>query len=169
VKTKPRQRGDSVQVRECEPADIELLASRLRQRDLADVRELHGDRSPVSVLQEWAEHSRAKWTVSLGGRVIAMFGAARLPTCGESAVVWMLCAREIERHWKAVTTLAPGYIARMLFDAPQLVNAVSARNASGVAWLQKLGFTVLPPQRFGSQGQEIRPFFRKAAPCALQQ
>lgn len=160
------RRREVLLVREAKPGDVESLGPQLQRGALSALQELIGNRCPAETLRECATHSPLKWTVIAGEQVVAMFGAARLPGCGAAGIPWMLCTPRVKRHWRALTGLAPTYIARMLFAVPLLAHGVSTRNPKAIGWLRSVGFTVLPPQPMGLRGDILHPYFRKAETCA---
>lgn len=152
----------NVLIRELQPGDAEALLADLRPADAAECDALVGRGKRAETLAASIEQSLACWVLEVNGGVAAIFGVAPVSALGGQGLPWMLGTPLIDRFPGAFIRRCRPYIARMLAVCPSLVNVVDARNVRSIAWLKRMGFTVLPAQPMGAEGLPFHPFFMNA-------
>lgn len=151
-----------VLIRELQPGDTDALLADLRPADRDELEALIGPGQEADMLARSVNESLACWVLEVNGGVAAIFGVAPVTLLGGQGLPWMLGTSLIERFPGAFIRRCRPYIARMLGICPELVNAVDARNVKSIAWLKRMGFTVLPAQPMGVAGLPFHPFFMTA-------
>jgi hypothetical protein len=149
-------------VRELREGDTEALLADLRPADRDECDALLGPGQEQAALAKSIAQSALVWTFTIDDRVAGIFGVTPVSLLGGQGLPWMLGTPAIDRHPSAFIRLNRPYIARMLALCPHLVNVVDARNVRSIAWLKKMGFTVLPAQPMGVAGLPFHPFFMNA-------
>lgn len=130
----------------------------MRAADAAECRaagrpDLAGVVREAVALSAW---SKAAW---VDGKLAAIFGVRPLDgLMGQRGVPWLLGTDTLVQHRRMFVRQAPAYIAQMLRAYPHLINAVHAKNAQAVAWLQRAGFTLAPVAPYGPHGAPFHFF-----------
>lgn len=108
------------------------------------------------------ENSVMLWTGTVGDEVAFVFGLSPVSMLGDQGVPWLVGTPLIDRHRGSFIRLSRSYIPRMLAAYPTLLNIVDARNVKSIAWLKRMGFTILPAEPAGVAGLPFHPFFKEA-------
>jgi hypothetical protein len=151
-----------VLIRGLQPGDTEALLADLRPADAEECDALLGPGKQVQALTASIDQSVACWVLTVNGGVAAIFGVGMASLLDEHGLPWMLGTSLIDRFPGAFIRQCRPYIARMLAVCPSLVNVVDARNTRSIAWLKRMGFTILPAQPMGAAGLPFHPFFMTA-------
>lgn len=132
------------------PEHVEALVRNMREADRAECIAA-GQPNLHMVVARGVRSSAWSLTALIDGEVAAIIGVAPLrgSLLTDTGVPWMLGTDLVPRHRRALTRVAPGYIARMLQTYPHLINAVHARNTVAVNWLRRVGFTLAPAEPHG--------------------
>lgn len=149
-------------VRELRDGDAEALLANLRPADRDECDALVGPGQERVALAKSIADSLIVWVFTIDEQVAGIGGVTPISLLGGQGMPWMLGTSAIDRHPGAFIRLNRPYIARMLALCPHLVNVVDARNVRSIAWLKKMGFTVLPAQPMGVAGLPFHPFFMDA-------
>lgn len=149
-------------IRDVQPGDVEALLQNLRPADRAEADALFGPDKAESAIRESVSLSVMAWTGHVGDEVAFIFGCAPATLLGEEGLPWLVGTPLIDCHRRAFIRFSHTYIPCMLAIFPTLVNLVDARNVKSIAWLKKMGFTLLPPQVAGVAGLPFYPFFMEA-------
>jgi hypothetical protein len=142
---------------------ITIVPATMEHATRIDLRE--GDRREIAALGVTMPEafdlsmSRALWADAylIDGEVAALVGLSTNSLLGGTGSPWLFTGRPVDRHRKNFLRLTRAGVARMRAECPMLVNYVHADYREAIRWLQWLGFTITPPQPFGSLGA---PFCR---------
>jgi hypothetical protein len=146
-----------------EPGDVDALLADMRQADRDEVAAMFGAEHIREAIETGiARSTPACWTLTIDGQVLCVGGVAPVSLLGGEGAPWMLATRLFERNRGALIRVAPSYIARMLAAFPHLLNVVDARNTKAIAWLRRVGFTILDPIIVGAEGRPFHPFLMDA-------
>jgi hypothetical protein len=157
-----------VEVRIFEAHEVDLddaaeqLLADLRPADRAECDALLGPGREREALADSIRRSVLLWVGTAGGQAGAIFGVCPVSMLGGQGLPWLIGTPLIDRHRGAFMRRSPAYIARMLAVFPQLINVVDTRNTRAIAWLRRMGFTILPAQPTGAAGLPFHPFFLNA-------
>ncbi len=138
------------------------MLANIRPADLAEGEALLGAGKLDKALHDSVAGSVLTWTGAVGDGAAFVFGLAPVSALGDQALPWLIGTPLIDKHRRAFTRLSRPYIARMLAAYPKLVNVVDARNVKSIAWLKRMGFTILPAEPMGAAGLPFHPFFLEA-------
>lgn len=136
-------------------AHVDELAPNLRNMDAAEVA-AHG-LSPRDALLNSMKHSDAPKAVIVDGKVIAIFGIAKMTLLSDEAVPWMLGSHEIPNHAKAFLRFGRAWIAEVRKQHPVLIGHVDVRYTQAIRWLEWLGFTIEPAIPVGPKKMLFHP------------
>lgn len=149
-------------IREVREGDVDALLANLRPADRAEADALVGADMVESAVEECLSTAVMSWTGHVGGEVAFIFGCSPVSLLGVEGVPWLIGTPLIDRHRRAFIRFSHSYIPAMLAIFPTLVNLVDVRNVKSIAWLKKMGFTLLPAQPAGVSGLPFHPFFMEA-------
>ncbi len=147
-------------------ADIEWMASRLRQADHNEVI-ASGSPSVIAALEEGLKMSdRLLVGVDESDKPVVIFG--RCPIDALAYSIWLLATDDIHKHRTSFLRQCRSFLTELHDGVPILFNLVDERNTLHIQWLRWLGFIFL--KRHPRLGPENRPFleFVSYRPCALQ-
>ena len=120
--------------------DVEYLAPRLRDEDVAEAR-AHSGLSAYDALKIGFENCLNCGTGVLKDEPILMFGASQiLPDVG---MVWMLGTDKIAEGRVSVLRQSKEWLAELHEEFELLFNYVDARNEVHIKWLKWLGFSFI--------------------------
>lgn len=151
-----------VDVREVQEGDIEALVADLRPADAAEIEAVCGTCDMAAAVRKSLDASLLAWAAVADGRLMCLFGVVPLTMTSDVGVPWCLGTTVVDRQGRALTRLAPTYIARMLAAFPVLANGVDARNVKAVRWIRRMGFTVRPAVVMKPGGVPLHPFGMEA-------
>ena len=145
-----------VEIRPARWLDLVLLTPRLRNADVDECEALFGPGTVSEVAAQTFAHSPVRYTVSVDGVPIAMFGVGAASMLSDIGHPWMFGTPSIEKYLRrALIEEGRRYIVGMRQMFPRLENVVDARNTKSIRWLRRMGFEVLPAAPLGVEG---RPF-----------
>lgn len=149
-----------VAVREFEAEDTDKLLPHIRQADRDECDALFGEGQIEDGLRKSIASSFLLWTYTVDENVAAIFGVCPATTLmGDMGVPWLVGTPLIDRSRGAFVKLSPRYISAMNMAFPRLLNVVDARNVKSIAWLKRMGFTLLDPVPVGVGQMPFHPFF----------
>lgn len=125
------------------PEHAEELAETMRKEDADEVWHLNRH-TPKEALDVCLETSEEAWTALVDGKVLCMFGVARLTLVGPNVSPWMLGSNEMYRNWRLFARKSKEVVAAWRARYPKMVNVVDARYVTAVRWLEWLGFMIHP-------------------------
>lgn len=153
----------NLDIREIEPGDAEALLADLRPADRDECDALVGPGRQAEMLERSVRASVAAWAAVVPGKgLMCLFGVCPTSLIEGQGLPWMIGTRLVDRHPGAFIRASRPYISRMLALCPQLVNVVDARNVKSIAYLKRMGFTLLPAEPMGAAGLPFHPFFLNA-------
>jgi hypothetical protein len=129
-------------IRPARPEDVALLAPHLREADRREIWVL-SRLEPAEALRRSLAVSVRAWTALTGGRVILMWGVARLGgLLGFVGQPWLLGADILERPEisREFIRQSKPYARELAKDFRRLENWVQGQNSLAVRWLGWLGF-----------------------------
>lgn len=145
-----------IEVHPTKPEDALLMAPRMRQADIDEVRAASG-LEPLEGLQRGIEASVECYTAWIGNSPIAIFGISE--TDNKSiGCVWMLGTDIIKEHRIEFLRKSIEWRDEFQNTYSVLFNNIDARNTVHIKWLQWLGFTFI--NHFPEYGAELRPFYQ---------
>lgn len=145
-----------IHVRRAQVRDIGAIASRIRDIDRAEC-EAAG-MTPKQALRHGLRFGEA-YTVA-SDRPLAMFGVTGASLFTGTGTVWLLATDDALAHPRAWLSLGRDWAAAILAEHPRARNRVHKDNRAAIRWLERIGFTVDPPQ-----GDSL---FRDFSACATR-
>lgn len=152
-----------VDLRPVAPADVDMLAARLRDQDRAELLALgyepqwNADLIRESVLTSKMCHAIWSPTDEFMG-ICGMRIATESLLGSASGVPWMLGTDAVPRFGAALNRTTRRYNAAMLELVPLLFNYVHQANTVSVAWLQRVGYKLGPAEPLGPHGAPFHRF-----------
>jgi hypothetical protein len=141
------------------PEGIAYVAENMRSADRAEVYASCGSRDVYAILRRCVNGSAsACMAISASGVPIAIGGVTTVSLLSNIGSPWLLATDDLQLHRSALVLLGRKYTAAMLEQYECLENAVDARNATSVAWLQRIGFKLADPAPAGALGLPFRKF-----------
>ncbi len=149
----------SLRARSAVPGDAALLAPRLREDDVREIRAASG-RKPLAALEEGIAVSAPCFALlgRDGDEPLALFGVCPDSRREEAGLVWLLAAEELVQHGYAFLRHSQEWLDKLHERYELLWNCVDARNELHHQWLEWCGFTRL--RRIDSYGVEGLPFYQ---------
>lgn len=127
------------------PGDAQALAEDMREQDAQEIRAMRGaDADLVEAVRHSIAVSSHAWTAFLGDRIAMVGGVADIGSLlgGNIGSPWLLGSSAMFKRPGVLTRTGHRYVAFMHTIYPELQNLIDSRNATSIAWLQRLGFTV---------------------------
>lgn len=136
-------------------AHAHALAPEMRAADATEV--MAGEeRTPLEALLVALARSDRPRTALINGEVAAMWGVA--PVEDTVGVVWMLTGKPVDVEPYLFMRRCKEELRNLFEDGWEtLVQAIDARHAKAVRWARWMGFEVLEPVPFGTQGLPFHP------------
>lgn len=123
-------------IRETTTSDVLELSQTMRPEDVEEL--YHSSHNhPLHALSRGFDASSSIFTIEWQGEVVAIFGVVGTP--GQGGSPWMLGSPKLNRCWSLLREcrqVLSGYVKEYQY----LTNAVWAKNATHIKWLQWLGF-----------------------------
>lgn len=129
----------------------ELIAN-MRQEDTLEVWAMSGQ-TPEEAVTSCMEKSEEVWASLADGKVLCLFGTARVTFLGDLVCPWMLSTKALPKHARHFVRGSKVVIAYWKERHTHLVNAVDVRYKFAIRWLSWLGFTIHPAEPLGKNGQ----------------
>lgn len=145
-------------------AHADHIGANPRPADEAEVRASCG-LSVGWALRYGLRKSAKAWAVLMDDEPVCMFGVTLTSAITGSGSVWCLGSkamgrRDVQRvfieHSKGVLQAVQERFPGTLF------NCVDVRNYAAIRWLKWMGFTLLPPQPLGKNGELFQVFYIRA-------
>lgn len=148
----------AVEVTHARIEDADYLGAHLRQEDLDELRAAGHD-DPLVPIREGILGSDWAMTARVDGQIACVFGLSHTGSVlAPIGVPWMLGTDLVTHNARALMRLAPAYIAHMLLQYDQLINAVHAPNRQAIGWLRRMGFKLEPARPLGPLGEPFHVF-----------
>lgn len=139
-------------------AGMLYVAQHLREVDLREIA-AGSRRTPFEAIWHSAASSAEGFEArAADGRVICVGGVGVISAERREGSPWMLATDELQRHPMSLMRLSSDWIADVRKRYASLFNFVHAENHVSIAWLRRLGFTVLPAVPHGPFGALFHPF-----------
>lgn len=143
--------GSNPVIKPAKVEDCALLAKTLRKADLEEIAHASG-LPPETALRFSLAVSDYAYTVWLEDKIIFMFGVG-------DGVPWMMASDLLLQVKREFVKECRRAVDAMLQRYGHLENWVWAGNKVHIYWLQWLGFTILPAQPFGIDGEPFHRFY----------
>lgn len=138
---------------------VEHIATNLREADREEGFATFGHRRYLDAIRlSITASDDVVMAVSAFGEPVALLGVSTRSALYGIGSPWMLATPHVDRYRRAFIECGRAYTAAMLGEYEMLENHVDARNAKSVAWLQRIGFKIEPPEPFGAFGMPFHPF-----------
>lgn len=147
----------SVAIRPARPEDIEHIAPRMREADVAEVW-ASTRLTPETALRMALRWSEDSWTTTINGRPEVMMGVWRISHVPEAGSPWLLGTDAITKHPRRLLIEGTRVVPLILEKYKLLRNAVDDRNEASKRFLTWLGFTMSDPYPAGPDGVPFRQF-----------
>lgn len=136
---------------------VKHVARHMRAADVAEVWAL--DRStPRQALERSVASAVRCWTGMVGHEPACIVGVSPASLLGGEGVPWLLATDRLLRAGRPLVRLSRPVLDVMHEFFPVLSNVVDARNATAIAWLRALGFTLSPAVPYGVDRLPFHPF-----------
>lgn len=143
--------------------DIEYIAANLRAADVQELLAVYGPE--VDLLHclrlAVAASDDAYVAVSAAGEPVALTGVSPLSLLGGLGSPWLLGTEASVRYPRDIVAHGHRLVRQWERKYSHLFNYVDARNLRSIAWLKRIGFTVLPAQPYGQAGLPFHRFERR--------
>lgn len=138
-------------IREYLPGDIWLVVNDMREEQVNEALALGS--TPLDAIRYGMMNGEVR-TVVIAGQVAGLVGTMQE---GDHVIPWSAFNSVICKHPIEFLRLCKQWVNSI--DKP-MRNAVDARDAQAIRWLEWLGFTVGDPEPLGIDGQEMRWYFK---------
>lgn len=147
-------------VRDIQAGDVDHVLAHMREPDRLECAALFGEGHEESMLRRSVAVSILAWALCFDDIPAAVFGVSSAGTLtSDVGIPWLIGTDAIDKNRGAFIKLNRIYIPKMLELFPRLVNQVDVRNVKSVAYLKRMGFTMLEPIQVGPSGMPFHPFF----------
>lgn len=147
-------------VRTANNADIPIIASDMRDADVAEVKASSGKDPEDALWNGLTYDGGVTKTICLpNGVPVGMYGV--VPTDEPRAgVIWMLASNGIKHIHRQFLRESRGHITDLIRGYDLVFNFTDARNSVHHRWIKWAGFTII--KKHPNFGTEQRPFFEFA-------
>lgn len=145
------------EIRNATEEDAVFLSSRLRSADIDEIKAI-GEYTPLEALLTSFKNSAEPKAALIDDTVVAMFGVAAPSLVSEHGVPWLLSSENTIRRVKPFLKISRDYISGIKKKYTYLSNFVDTRNTDSIKWLRRLGFNILPAQKYGASGFMFHKF-----------
>lgn len=122
------------------------MARIMREEDKLEVR-VSGGFLPEQALRGSINRSSEAWALYVDDDLLMVFGVAQFSVGWSSP--WALCSVHVAKHQTAFWRASKLLIAEIRERYPHLMQMVYARSSSSLRWVERLGFKVGQPERWG--------------------
>ena len=143
-------------ITEATAEDIRELVPILRKADRDEILAVT-NRDVEEVLLESLQHSVLAWTGRVNGELLCVFGVVSLGLMTGNGIPWLLGSGHIDKYARTFMRQTKPYMKKMRRVCPTMINYVDVRNIKSIAWLKRLGFSILDAEPWGVSGM---PFYR---------
>jgi hypothetical protein len=154
----------AVQIVRATKEHVAELASRIRESDQRECLAICG-KSAQQGLWESFYNAEMAWAILAGEEIVAVAGCS-------GASPWLLASDQFDKIRWTIARRCKQYIGYMLRKNDWIFNYVDARNAASIRWLKWCGFTVMPSEPIGMDGEHFHMFIMSAGreiQCVSQQ
>jgi hypothetical protein len=137
-------------IRELQLGDIKFLAKNMRASDIHEIKAASG-LEPKQCLELAVIESQELYII-YKKKPLGIFGVTN------KGVVWMLATEKIKKHPEFLKTFHKKYIDKWLKRYGYLYNYVHNENTVSKKWLERCGFKLKEPEKFGLK-QDLFCFF----------
>lgn len=143
------------QVRSSEANDPKILAPKLRQGDLEEIRYSSGNTAQVALKQSFENSKVCFSLLDTGGEIFAMVGVSwtHSPKVG---VIWFLSSNHLYKVSRSFVDVAPIYIDFLLKGHDLIFNNIYKGNHAAIRWIRYLGFEATT--EYPEFGKHKKPF-----------
>lgn len=138
----------AVKIRKTRWSDVVELAQNIRPIDKKEI-ELISGHTPLEALKQGFECSYYCRTILYKGRVIGIFGAAKVCILSLNAQIWLLGATDFFTIRRDLLLKSKFYIKKMMKNVIELENYVWIGNKASLRWLKWCGFEFDTPMPYG--------------------
>lgn len=138
---------------------IEHIAANLRPVDREEMFATFGHRRYLDGIRlSMAGADSVVMAISAYSEPVAVLGVNTVSLLYNTGCPWMLATPHVDRYRRAFIECGRFYTQAMLSEYESLENHVDVRNLKSVAWLQRIGFQIDPPEPYGELGLPFHPF-----------
>lgn len=136
--------------------DVYVLAPKLRQADVQEVKDASGLSALDALLLSVEASSEALSIIATDGEVVGMFGVC--PTVeADMGIPWLLCSDRLPEVRKEFIPQSAEWVIEVNKKYPVLFNYVAKDNKVAIRWLKHLGFNFT--QLIENYGVGKKPFY----------
>lgn len=107
---------------------------------------------PEAAIRMSINNSRESYAAYARGKLLAVFGVGPMTVAPEITVVWAMTSTHVDTHpltfWRSSKVAVSYFRDRYSL----MVNMVHGKYGKAFNWLNRLGFQLSPPERFGARG-----------------
>ena len=140
--------------------DAFYLGYAMREEDRAEVK-ASGGYTPEAAALRSIQASTEAWAAEWDGEIVACWGVVELNPLTRYGVVWALTGKLVEAHPKLFYKGSKEVVRDLRTRYSLLVNAVDARYARALRWVERLGFEVGESRSYGVEGRPFHPIALK--------
>jgi hypothetical protein len=152
-----------VEVRKATLADAEVLAPKLREADVIEVRRSAGYAPLEALVRSVVASEGRALTLLFDGEIAAMGGLATPGLIAHIGVPWLLTSDLVERHPVTFFRLAKAAVEHWSKECPTLFQFVDEEHVSARRFLTHLGFTIHKPVIHGVARAPFCPAVRSSS------
>lgn len=127
------------------------LARIMRRKDREEVMS-SGGLPPEQAVRASINRSEESYAVYAGNDLLCVFGVTLLPPQGKAQLPWALGSDLIDKHRRVFWKCSKVVIEHFRDKYPLMFNMIHGQNTPALRWLERLGFTLSPPERWGKNG-----------------
>lgn len=111
-----------------------------------------GNFAPEAAIRMSLNNSIEAYAAYVKDDLLAIFGVGPLNGLPEVKVVWALTSVHVDKHALTFGLGSKTVLNYLRGKYPLMVNMIYSKSTQTIGWLQRLGFTVTPPEHFGPHG-----------------
>lgn len=124
------------------------LSRIIRKKDLEEIKSTGNFVTAEPAVRVSINRAKEAWAAYHGDKLLAVFGVAAYP---QMQVPWMLTSVHVDgvplTFWKC----SKRGVSYLRDKYPLLTNMVHCAYPQAIRWLEKLGFTISPPEKWGAK------------------
>jgi hypothetical protein len=125
------------------------LARIMRKADLDEVEALLGVRVAEQAVRYSINRSVETYAAYVGRDLLCVFGVMLMEG---SQAVWMLSGTNVNKYQSTFYRCSKIVINYLRGKYPLMMNMVHSRYPAAIRWLERLGFVISQPEKFGARG-----------------
>ena len=130
-------------------ADVKALALDMRDEDALEVQRSSGFTPLEAIERSIAVSDGRAFAARIDGDLVAVFGIVAADMLGGVGVPWLLTSKLAELHRGAFLRSAKDIAAIWSREFPTLLQFVDVEYVSACRFLERLGFILHPPVKYG--------------------